>query len=106
MSVFKLMATTLGVATVALATYCAWQAAAEAADKEDATAAEKLAAGSVRRWPAQPCWAVPLTVCWVGSFPADLYGILVYNITPDGRRSQSAVFLCAIHKSVTHYFYP
>ncbi|MET4879216.1 hypothetical protein L9G70_17410 [Morganella morganii] len=45
MSVFKLMATTLGVATVALATYCAWQAAAEAADNEDATTAEKLAAG-------------------------------------------------------------
>lgn len=45
MSVFKLMATTLGVATVALATYCAWQAAAEAADNEDASAAEKLAAG-------------------------------------------------------------
>ncbi len=41
MSVFKLMATTLGVATVALATYCAWQAA----DGEDTTAAEKLAAG-------------------------------------------------------------
>ncbi|MBT0463176.1 hypothetical protein [Morganella morganii] len=45
MSVFKLMATTLGVATVALATYCAWQTAAEAADNEDATSAEKLAAG-------------------------------------------------------------
>ena len=43
MSVFKLMATTLGVATVALATYCAWQAAAEA--NEDTTSAEKLAAG-------------------------------------------------------------
>ncbi|WHZ53780.1 hypothetical protein [Morganella morganii] len=47
MSVFKLMATTLGVVTVALATYCAWQAAAaaEAADNDDASAAEKLAAG-------------------------------------------------------------
>lgn len=45
MAVFKLMATTLGVATVALATYCAWQAAAEAVDNEDTTSAEKLAAG-------------------------------------------------------------
>lgn len=92
MSVFKLMATTLGVATVALATYCAWQAAAEAADNEDATAAEKWRQASVPRWPAQPCWAVPLTVCWAGSFPADLNRRPVYYITPDGRRSQSAVF--------------
>ena len=45
MSVFKLMATTLGVVTVALATYCAWKTAAEAVDNEDASAAEKLAAG-------------------------------------------------------------
>ncbi|HCM62858.1 MAG TPA: hypothetical protein DIT05_09980 [Morganella sp. (in: Bacteria)] len=45
MSVFKLIATTLGVAAVATATYCAWQTAAEAVDDEDATAAEKLAAG-------------------------------------------------------------